>query len=76
MALTGTADVATEKAIVTDLVMKNPVNVFVSPNRVTLKLSVYKISRKDMLMQLDGVVDMVREHVTFCTQFQVFGTMS
>ena len=31
LALTGTADVDTEKAIVTDLVMKNPVKVFVSP---------------------------------------------
>lgn len=62
MALTATADVDTEKAIVTDLVMKNPVKVFVSPNRVNLRLSVNKVSRKDMLMQLDWVVDMIKEH--------------
>lgn len=62
MALTGTADVDTEKAIATDLVMKNPVKVFVSPNRVNLRLSVNKVSRKDMLMQLDWVVDMIKEH--------------
>lgn len=62
LALTGTADVDTEKAIVADLVLKNPVKVFVSPNRVNLRLSVCKVSRKDMLMQLDSIVDMIKEH--------------
>lgn len=55
MALIGTADVDTEKAIVTDLIMKNPVKVFVSPNRVTLRLSVYKVSRKDNYVDLAGL---------------------
>lgn len=62
MALTGTADVDTEKSIVADLVMKQPVKFFVSPNRMNLRLSVNKVSRKDMLIQLDWVVDMIKEH--------------
>ena len=63
----------TEKTIIGDLVMKNPVRLFVSPNRVNLRLKVKKVSRKDMLKQLDWIVDMVREHskatpktITFC----------
>lgn len=62
LALTGTADVDTEKAIVTDLIMKNPVERLVTPNGVNLRLSVYEVSRKDMLMHLDWVVDMIKEH--------------
>ena len=62
LALTGTADMDTEKTIIDDLVMKKPVKLFVSPNRVNLRLSVKKVSRKDMLKQLDWIVDMIREH--------------
>ena len=61
LALTGTADMDTEKTIIDYLVMKKPVKLFVSPNRVNLRLSVKKLSRKDMLKQLDWIVDMIRE---------------
>ena len=33
LALTGTADVHTQKTIVSELIMKNPLKLFVSPNR-------------------------------------------
>lgn len=62
LALTGTADVDTKKTIITDLVMKHPVKLFVSPNRVNLRLCVNKVSRKDMLKQLDWLIDMIRQH--------------
>ena len=82
MALTGTADDDTKKAIVTDLVMKDPVKFFVSPNRMNLRLSVKKVSMTDMLMQLDWIVDMIKEHgketpkiIIFCDTLYSIGTI-
>lgn len=62
LALTGTADKDTEKTIIGDLLMKNPVKLFVSPNRVNLRLSVHKVSRSCMLKHLDWLVDMIKQH--------------
>ena len=61
LALTGTADKDTEKTIIADLNMRNPVKLFVSPNRTNLRLSVKKVPRTDMLKQLDWIVDLVKE---------------
>ena len=42
--------------------MKDPVKLFVSPNRVNLRLSVHKVPRSSMLKHLDWLVDMIKEH--------------
>lgn len=62
LALTGTADKDTEKTVVGELLMKNPVKLFVSPNRVNLRLSVHKVLRSSMLNHLDWLVDMIKQH--------------
>ena len=62
LALTGTADKDTEKTVIGELLMKNPVKLFVSPNRVNLRLSVHKVPRSSMLKHLDWLVDMIRQH--------------
>lgn len=62
MALTGTANFDTKKSIVAGLVRKHPVKFFLSPNRINLRLSVNEVSRKDILIQLDWVVDMIKEN--------------
>ena len=62
LALTGTADKDTEKTVIGELLMKNPVKLFVSPNRVNLRLSVHKVPRSSMLKHLDWLVDMIKQH--------------
>ena len=60
LALTGTADKETEKIIIKELAMKDPVKLFVSPNRCNLRLSINKVGRLDMLKQLDWIVEMIK----------------
>ena len=60
MALTGTADKETEKTVIKELAMKDPVKLFVSPNRCNLRLSINKVGRIDMLKQLDWIVEMIK----------------
>lgn len=62
LALTGTADKDTQSTICSELAMKEPVKLFVSPNRLNLRFSVAKVSKTDMLAQLDWIVDLVSEY--------------
>ena len=49
LALTGTADKETERTIIKELAMKDPVQLFVSPSRCNLRCSIDKVSRTEML---------------------------
>ena len=64
--------------------MRNPVKLFVSPNRVNLRLSVHKVPRLNMLKHLDWLVDMIKQHgkdtpktIIFCdTLYSVASVMN
>ena len=62
MALTGTADEETEKTVIKELAMKDPIHLFVSPNRSNLRFSVNKVSRTDMLRELDWLVELIKKN--------------
>ena len=85
LALTGTADRETEKTVIKELAMKDPVTLFVSPNRCNLRLSISKVGRLEMLKQLDWIVGMIKTNgketsktIVFCdtmyTALRVFST--
>lgn len=85
LALTGTADRETEKTVIKELAMKDPVKLFVSPNRCNLRLSISKVGRLEMLKQLDWIVGMIKTNgketsktIVFCdtmyTALRVFST--
>ena len=62
LAITGTADKATQKNIVQLLAMsKNMVNIFVSPNRVNLKFFVSKVKKCMLMDQMSWLVNEVKE---------------
>ena len=62
LALTGTADKETERTVMDDLTMKDPIQLFVSPNRCNLRFSVNKVAQTDMLKQLDWLVELIKEN--------------
>ena len=62
LALTGTADEETEKTVIKELAMKDPIHLFVSPNRSNLRFSVNKVSRTDMLRELDWLVELIKKN--------------
>ena len=85
LALTGTADRETEKTVIKELAMKDPVKLFVSTNRCNLRLSINKVGRIEMLKQLDWIVGMIKTNgketpktIVFCdtmyTALRVFST--
>ena len=61
LALTGTADKETQKVICEKLLMTHPITIFVSPNRTNLRFSVTKCKKDDMHVQLDWLVEMIKE---------------
>ena len=62
LALTGTADTETQKTICKELVMSDPRTIFVSPNRPNLRISVTKATKENMHLQLDWLVNMVKQN--------------
>lgn len=62
MALTGTADTKTQEIISKDLVLKQPIKLFVSPNRPNLRFSILKVKKKDMLGNLDWLISLIKEY--------------
>lgn len=82
MALTGTADETTEKEISTSLNMRNPQRVFVSPNRPNLRFTIEKLPKASMVLQLDWIVNLVKENgintpkiIVFCTTLYAVGSV-
>ena len=73
LALTDTADKDTERTVVTILIMRNPVKLFVSPNRTNLRLSVNKVPRTEMLKQLDWLVTLVKQYGKDTPKTIIFG---
>ena len=62
LALTGTADTKTQEIISKDLVLKQPIKLFVSPNRPNLRFSISKVKKKDMLGNLDWLISVIKEY--------------
>jgi superfamily II DNA helicase RecQ len=60
LALTGTADQETQNVICHNLALKDPTKFFVSPNRLNLRFSVIKVPKKQMLSQLDWIVEKIK----------------
>ena len=60
LALTGTADQETQNVICHNLALKDPTRLFVSPNRLNLWFNVMKVPKKQMLSQLDWIVEMIK----------------
>ena len=56
MALTGTADKNTLNVIKSDLLLKNPDCVFVSPERKNIRFSVRKVAKGEMFYQLSWLI--------------------
>lgn len=61
LALTGTADEQTKEVIVSSLLLKaNTCNLFISPNRLNLRINVVKTTKKEALTKLDWLITMCR----------------
>ena len=83
LALTGTADKETERTVMDDLTMKDPIQLFVSPNRCNLRFSINKVARTDMLKQLDWLVELIKEYgkdtpktIVFCDTMYSIASVS
>ena len=62
MALTGTADKNTQAVISKELLLRNPLDIFVSPNRKNLRFSVEKVQKDVLLSRLDWLAELVKKH--------------
>ncbi|XP_078364092.1 uncharacterized protein LOC144648389 [Oculina patagonica] len=62
LALTGTADEETETTVIKELAMKDPIHLFVSPNRSNLRFSINKVSRTALLRELDWLVELIKKN--------------
>lgn len=73
LALTGTADQGTSAAIVTGLgLKKDRVELFVSPNRENLRISVIQSKKEEAFSKLLWITDMIRNHRLDCPKTLVF----
>ena len=62
LALTGTASQETENMICSTLLLRDPIRLFVSPNRSNLRFNVSKVPMSQMLSQtLDWIVQLVKK---------------
>ena len=52
LAMTGTADNEREKIVMDDLTLKDPIQLFVSPNRCNLQFLINKVARTEMLKKI------------------------
>ena len=73
LALTGTADKGTSAAISSGLSLKkDKVELFVSPNRENLRISVIKTKKSDAFENLHWMVKMIRENGLECPKTLLF----
>ena len=73
LALTGTADQGTSAAIISGLgLKKNRVELFVSPNRENLRISVVACKKEEAFNKLLWISDMIRNHGLDCPKTLVF----
>ena len=57
--MTGTADKETQSTIIELLALRNPIRIFVSPERRNIRISVKKCKKNEMFTQLKWLIDMV-----------------
>ena len=62
LALTGTADGNTLKTIISKLILKDPVQIVISPNRKNLRFTVKKTKKESMFGNLDWLVMSLQEN--------------
>ena len=73
LALTGTADKGTSAAISSGLSLKkDKVELFVSPNRENLRISVIKTKKSDAFENLHWMIKMIRENGLECPKTLLF----
>ena len=73
LAVTGTADENTKKAIQKELCMStSTVKLFVSPNRKNLKFTVSKVKKMELMNKLSWIIDELREKGPSCPQTLIF----
>ena len=71
LALTGTADKSTLNIIQKSLVLKDPVCIFVSPER-NIRFSVKKLKQNEMFEQLSWLVQLIRDAGIHCPKTLIF----
>ncbi|CAB3977751.1 Hypothetical predicted protein [Paramuricea clavata] len=69
LALTGTADQETQTVICHNLALKDTTKFSVSPNRLNLRFSVIKVPKKQMLSQLDWIVEKIKNEVAHVANY-------
>ena len=60
LVLTGTADESTLKLVTKDLQLRNPVFIFVGPERSNLRFSVKKVKQHEMFKRLSWLIELIR----------------
>ena len=63
LALTGTADSKTQNVIISQLAMKNPIVLFITPNQKNLRITVVKTKKNQMFCHLLWLVKLMGERV-------------
>ena len=61
-AMTGTADSQTCSAISSQLALKNPLTVYVSPHRENLRFAVKKTTKDKIFGELDWLIEMIKQN--------------
>ena len=72
LALTGTADKSTLNIIQKSLVLKDPVCIFVSPERKNIRFSVKKLKQNEMFEQLSWLVQLIKDAGIHCPKTLIF----
>jgi ATP-dependent DNA helicase RecQ len=72
LALTGTADENTLNVIKSDLLLKNPDCVFVSPERKNIRFSVRKVAKGEMFYQLSWLIKLIKDTGACCPKTLIF----
>ena len=82
LALTATADKETQYVICENLLMLQPVTIFISPNRKNLRFTIIKTKKEDMHLHLDWLVDLIKEYgidvpktIIFCNTLSEIATV-
>ena len=63
LALTGTADSKTQNVIISQLAIKKPIVLFITPNRKNLRITVVKTKKNQMFCHLLWLVKLMGERV-------------
>ena len=83
LALTGTADKLTKEVISSSLILRpNMCNIFVSPNRVNLRISIVRATKRDALAKSDWLIELclskgvnIPKTILFCNAMKDVGLL-